>query len=186
MPKSVSLFTFHFSLFINTSIHYFKGSLSARFRFALLLIFASASVFSSSPCTPDRAITTCDMGWTFLSPDSTGFVTQCSHKVRFSRTLVRNRTFWSKLVRERSDFALKSPILKAWVNINLSIVQYCFQTVVQLSVISESVHIPSSKLILTGMNTNYLAQSRGAQLCLKSCFKAISSHGLISINFCHI
>ena len=68
-------FTFHFSLFINTSIHYFKGSLSARFRFALLLIFASASVFSSSPCTPDRAITTCDMGWTFLSPDSTGFVT---------------------------------------------------------------------------------------------------------------
>ena len=75
MPKSVSLFTFHFSLFINTSIHYFKGSLSARFRFALLLIFASASVFSSSPCTPDRAITTCDMGWTFLSPDSTGFVT---------------------------------------------------------------------------------------------------------------
>ena len=70
-----SLFTFHFSLFINTSIHYFKGSLSARFRFALLLIFASASVFSSSPCTPDRAITTCDMGWTFLSPDSTGFVT---------------------------------------------------------------------------------------------------------------
>ena len=25
-------FTFHFSLFINTSIHYFKGSLSARFR----------------------------------------------------------------------------------------------------------------------------------------------------------
>ena len=27
-----SLFTFHFSLFINTSIHYFKGSLSARFR----------------------------------------------------------------------------------------------------------------------------------------------------------
>ena len=111
---------------------------------------------------------------------------QCSHKVRFSRTLVRNRTFWSKLVRERSDFALKSPILKAWVNINLSIVQYCFQTVVQLSVISESVHIPSSKLILTGMNTNYLAPSRGAQLCLKSCFKAISSHGLISINFCHI
>ena len=75
MPKSVSLFTFHFSLFINTSIHYFKGSLSAQFRFALLLIFASASVFSSSPCTPDRAITTCDMGWTFLSPDSTGFVT---------------------------------------------------------------------------------------------------------------
>ena len=98
---------------------------------------------------------------------------QCSHKVRFSRTLVRNRTFWSKLVRERSDFALKSPILKAWVNINLSIVQYCFQTVVQLSAISESVHIPSSKLIFTGMNTNYLAPSRGARLCLKSCFKAI-------------
>ena len=81
---------------------------------------------------------------------------------------------------------LKLRALFFWVNINLSIVQYCFQTVVQLSVISESVHIPSSKLILTEMNTNYLAPSRGAQLCLKSCFKAISSHGLISINFCYI
>ena len=58
--------------------------------------------------------------------------------------------------------------------------------VVQLSVSSECVHMPSSKLILTGMNTNYLAPSRGAQLCLISCFKAISSHALISINFCHI
>ena len=32
--------------------------------------------------------------------------------------------------------------------------------------ISESVHISSSKLILAGINTNYMAQSRGAQLCL--------------------
>ena len=32
--------------------------------------------------------------------------------------------------------------------------------------ISESVHISSSKLILAGINTNYLAQLRGAQLCL--------------------
>ena len=66
-----SLFTFHFSLILQFT------TLKALFPrgFALLLIFASASVFSSSPCTPDRAITTCDMGWTFLSPDSTGFVT---------------------------------------------------------------------------------------------------------------
>ena len=43
------------------------------------------------------------------------------------------------------------------------IVQYYFQTVVQLSVISESVHVPSSKLILAGINTSYMAQSKGAQ-----------------------
>ena len=36
---------------------------------------------------------------------------QCSHLVRFFRTLVRIRTFFNKLVRKWSGFALKSPDL---------------------------------------------------------------------------
>ena len=99
--------------------------------------------------------------WDFLGLYKTEWMNEW--KVRFSRTLVRNRTFWSKLVRKRFDFALKSSNLKVWDSINWSLVQCCFQTVVQLS---ESMHIPPSKLILTGLNTNYMAPSRGAQLCL--------------------
>ena len=60
-----------------------------------------------------------------------------------------------RLCTQKSDFEASQH--------KLVIVQYCFHTVVQLSVISESVHVPSSKLILAGINTSYMAQSKGAQ-----------------------
>ena len=46
-----------------------------------------------------------------LEKPATKILLQCSHLVRFFRTLVRIRTFFKKLVRKWSGFALKSPDL---------------------------------------------------------------------------